>query len=231
MNTVGASKIDFFEKLLYIMPGFLYWKNVKGQFVGCNRNEELLFGLNHWRDISGLCNKQLIGEKLAEIIDDADSAIVERKNPCILEEVGFNLLRDEAIYFTKKMPVFDELGNVLGLFGVSLDITAKHPRAKTLAIAKEKILYSIDYFTNLLNAIAKHTHNKAKFNVKFLSATIFEVMNTLLEAFRLGFHDGLMIQNIVDKTHLLLTDRLVNDCSPLVIEIFENRSQELLHQE
>lgn len=52
-----------------------------------------------------------------------DKEIIENRQEKTLEEIGIDSLGTEAVYMTKKSPLFDDLGQIIGIVGNGVDIT------------------------------------------------------------------------------------------------------------
>jgi two-component system, OmpR family, aerobic respiration control sensor histidine kinase ArcB len=131
------SEIDILKKIISAMPGSVYWKSRDGRFLGCNVNMANIFGRTSPDEIIGKRNDELFDPAIAAEIDRIDQEIYTTGLSKTIEEHGVN--RDQpAIYISKKTPLFDNKGNVVGLLGVSFDITERKQIEEALKIAKEK---------------------------------------------------------------------------------------------
>lgn len=126
------------KKIIALLPGNVYWKSKEGVILGCNQNVAHVFKLNSIDEVVGKRNRDLpLAPDLAAILDEIDNKIYSTGIGTTVEEYAVN--RDNpAVYISKKIPLFDDTGQVIGLLGVSFDITERKQMEEDLKIAKEK---------------------------------------------------------------------------------------------
>jgi PAS domain S-box-containing protein len=121
-NNSELEKI-YIDNILQNIPGCIYWKDVNGVYLGCNKMEIEVLGLNSPEDMIGKTDYQLPWENIAPILEKTDKRIMETE---ISEELIENptLHNDKTlIMLTKKSPLYGKNKNVIGIIGVSVDIT------------------------------------------------------------------------------------------------------------
>ena len=142
--------------------GNLYWKNLKGEYLGCNQNFCRVAQLINPLDIVGKTDidlfSQTLGEKRVQAIMDIDSSVINSKETQILEETGIDEHGNIAVYLTKKSPLKDEHGDIVGTIGTSIDITAEK-REEKLAKEKEIAERTINYLKIVAASIAHEIKN------------------------------------------------------------------------
>ena len=129
------------KEIITFMPGNMFWKNKQGYYLGCNNNLAKLLGLNSPAEIVG---KRLEDFNYIhpfsdlEALNQVDQSIMESKKGQFLEEIGVNEHNEPAIYYSQKIPLLDSIGEVIGLLGISIDITQQKKMAEDLKLAKQK---------------------------------------------------------------------------------------------
>ncbi len=126
------------SKLISLLPGNIWWKDIHGHFMGCNNNVAKLLGYKSVDEIVGFTNRDLFEPEIAAILDKTDNIVFSERREMEIEEIGVDENNQQAIYITRKLPLIDDEGQLVGLLGVSLDITDRKARERELAIAKEK---------------------------------------------------------------------------------------------
>ena len=141
----------FVEDILYNLPGLVYWKNRHSQYMGFNRNVVELSGLTR-EELKGRTDKELNwGAKEADIFIKEDQEIIETGAARITEHELPIMRADQhrIIIRTEKSRLFDSNGNVVGVLGLSVDITNEKLLEKELLeihLKKEKeLIYNFEY--------------------------------------------------------------------------------------
>jgi PAS domain S-box-containing protein len=111
------------SSILEYIPGWIYWKDVNGVYLGCNQAEAEILGLRSPEEIIGKTDYDLSWSGAAEILQKTDQRIMgSRRVEEIFEKVTGNDGK-EIVMLTKKSPLYNDKGNVIGIIGVSIDIT------------------------------------------------------------------------------------------------------------
>lgn len=125
---------DTLHKIIELLPGNVYWKNIKGEVLGCNKNMIRIAG----DDIIGKSTTQLFGEENGAAVQLVDEKVMRDGKEHTLEEHGLNDDNQPAIYLSKKLPLYNSQGEITGTMGISFDITERKKMEEELKIAKEK---------------------------------------------------------------------------------------------
>lgn len=118
-------KNKILETLFDTMP-YLFWKGIDGKYQGVNTN---------YLDNSGLFSPQkFVGKTIYEIlknnpglakeIDDNDNNVMNNKQTLVIEESFITPDGEEKKYISQKSPMYNKDGEVEGLLGFCMDITA-----------------------------------------------------------------------------------------------------------
>ncbi|MBN1684246.1 MAG: PAS domain-containing protein [Gammaproteobacteria bacterium] len=128
---------DYYENLIAVMPGNVYWMNREGVYLGCNNNCAKYVGLVFRPNIIGKTVHSLFEYEDAVQLDRIDKEVMKRNQPKFLEEQT-NPNKPEEIYLTHKVPLHNSSGKVIGLLGISFDITERKKQEAQLQEAKIK---------------------------------------------------------------------------------------------
>lgn len=135
--------INYYESIIGCMPGHVYWldKNAKG--VGCNKNVLDLLGLNSAHQFKGLSIEQmaLLGgwpEKLLNTIkQDTQNVLQTGIARLNIEEPHIPHYDGRFITFlTHRVPLYDATHQIVGLVGISIDISERKKLEDELKLAK-----------------------------------------------------------------------------------------------
>lgn len=133
------NKFKILETVLNIIDCHVYWKNKKGNYVWCNKKFANVLGFKDENEIVGKTDFDLYSPELAKIVVNLDNSILSMGKEYQVEEVGLDLERKKAIYLSIKTPFKDELGNIEGLIGISINITDR----KQSEIAKQEFIMNM----------------------------------------------------------------------------------------
>ncbi|GHT90917.1 hypothetical protein FACS1894122_02340 [Alphaproteobacteria bacterium] len=127
----------YINNILKHVPGSIFWKDVDGVYLGCNQLEADLAGLKSPELIIGKTDYDLSWKCIADVLKKTDQRIMQTEiSEEIIETPTFPDGR-QMIMLTKKSPLYDENNKVIGIIGVSIDITDRK-RAEELQV-KNKI--------------------------------------------------------------------------------------------
>lgn len=196
-----SDKNPSLRDILTLVPGILFWKNRNGYYLGCNHNLAKLLKLNSPDEIIGKHNNDLFDADSAAKLDHADEEVMRSGKERQLEETGHNQFGEPAIYFTQKSPLFNKQGEVIGLLGISIDITERKRIEKELLIAKEKAESSNRAKSQFL-AVVNH-------ELRTPLTGILGLANELKKKQSVGANLDQTIENLTNCTDYLLT--LIND--------------------
>ena len=111
-----------FKNLIDNLPEHVYWKNTKGQYLGCNLIQAKDLNLDNPEQIIGKTDYDLSSKDKADAFKKIDEKILSEGISIETEEViaknGHNF-----VVLSKKTPLFNEKKEIVGLLGVSFDIT------------------------------------------------------------------------------------------------------------
>ena len=134
------------KQLLDTLGAYIYIKNCDGLYIDVNQKFCDLFCLKR-DDIIGKRDLELFDHNTARLIEHNDICVLSQKGTIKNKESQYFSMRNEYRYFLSfKTPMFDIENKLLGLCGVSVDISEDEFDKITL----EKQVY-IDFLTNCFN--------------------------------------------------------------------------------
>lgn len=118
------------------IPGYIYWKDSKGVYLGCNSKLAKSAGLSSPEDIVGKTDEDLPWGAHAKAGDFNDEKILESGIEQEFEETRQLIDGKQCIYLTRKSPLLNDEQQALGVIAVSFDVTehrqAEQQRLETL---------------------------------------------------------------------------------------------------
>src|SRR5688572_3917101 len=118
------------ENIILHIPNFIFWKDTNFQYLGCNENYAQLLGLKSPTDIIGKTDYDLEWHSdghTANFFRQRDQEILDGKTIINLEQCLSTKTHNKVVVILNKIPLYDEDNNIIGILGVSTDITSlKH---------------------------------------------------------------------------------------------------------
>lgn len=149
-NEISAEKlieniVSYYEDIINCMPGNVYWLETNGTAIGCNQNVLDMFGFESLAQFKGLNYDQM-----AKAGNWSPAAMQSFKNDTLevvktgqaklnIEDPPIPHRNGKTIYYlTSRVPLFDRANRVIGIVGISIDITEFKNTQEALKQAKEQ---------------------------------------------------------------------------------------------
>jgi len=112
----------FLRTMLDSISDHIFYKDVNGVYLGCNRAFEEASGIKQ-SSLIGHTDYELYDAETAALFIGADRVVIEKRKEHRTEETVIYPDGRSIITETLKMPYYNAAGDVIGLIGVSRDIT------------------------------------------------------------------------------------------------------------
>jgi PAS domain S-box-containing protein len=133
-----GSLLPILRTLVQTIPDLIWLKDADGVYLLCNAIFERFFGARE-ADIVGKTDYDFVGKELADSFREHDLKAMAAGKPSINEEwVTFADDGHHALLETIKTPMFDDEGNLIGVLGISHDITKRKQAADALRESEER---------------------------------------------------------------------------------------------
>lgn len=140
LSSPQSKKETLIEKIIAALPGHIYWVDKNNVYLGCNNLQAESLGLASPEEILGKTTDQLLQDpEQITAITQINQQVMKTGKLVILEEK--TTLPDtnvESIFLSQKAPIFDENHQIMGMLGVSFDITDRKKMEQDLVKAKEE---------------------------------------------------------------------------------------------
>ena len=199
---VAVLENEVFQLKAFIknMPGSIYWKNMEGKFLGRNQAAaELMYalGLEKTLDVDAVLGKdnyELFDKKTADHYHEADLEVLTQQKMVIKEE-SLHLQGGRVVtHLSIKRPFYNLKGELAGIIGNSIDITA-HKAAEALRI-EALISHEKMETMRLLAASIAHELRTPLGSIRMEAQNLLEMFPGLQEAYELAKSCGLPVKSI-----------------------------------
>ena len=122
---------------------FIYFKDRSSRFRFCSQTMANITGHASWRDLTGKHDREVFPADNAKIYSAEESPIFQEGKP-LLNKIDpyYDAAGKLGWVSTSKWPLFDECGAVVGLFGISHDITEQKQDEEKLHLAASVFSHS-----------------------------------------------------------------------------------------
>jgi PAS domain S-box-containing protein len=129
------ARVDYLENIIAIMPGHLYWLDRNNVYQGCNDLQAKAAHLSSRQDIVGKTNRDMIWKNQAAALDAINIRIMETGESYAVEEYAV-MPNGPGTYLSQKTPIRNPQGEVIGVLGISMDITERKKIEESVLTAK-----------------------------------------------------------------------------------------------
>jgi two-component system, cell cycle sensor histidine kinase and response regulator CckA len=146
-----AAAKDMLQMVMDNIPQFIFWKNRKLVYLGCNHNFALAAGVGKPESIKGKTDYDLAWKKEeANFFRECDRRVMENDQPEYhIIEPQLQAGGKQAWLDTNKIPLHDPNGNVVGILGTYEDITERVKTQDTLRLYEKIVATSSDLMSIL----------------------------------------------------------------------------------
>lgn len=126
--------------LIDTLPDAIYVKDRKGRFLTINEADRVLLGLSSSEDAVGKTVYDLFPKETADRFNVVDQEVLSTGQPILNREEPYDLLQGGNGWFlTSKIPLRNRAGEVIGLVGMSRDITKDKAAAEERQRFEQKL--------------------------------------------------------------------------------------------
>ncbi len=150
------------QQVIDCLDAQIYWKNKYGEYLACNQAIAEFHSRSIASEICGQADDQLFPEDTAKMLRFHDDQVMMLRKNTIYDEYvnGHN-----QYFISKKSPLFNKNREVIGIVGVSIDVTERKKLALELQQTKEGIFtfeHDIEVVANS-DFLHKDLHKKSQY--------------------------------------------------------------------
>ncbi|OGT50633.1 MAG: hypothetical protein A3F17_00920 [Gammaproteobacteria bacterium RIFCSPHIGHO2_12_FULL_41_15] len=124
---------NILSKIIDFVPYCIFWKDVNGIFLGCNRKFANFAGKENMADIIGKTDYDMPWRRFAKEYLRDDQKVIRSKQPVYNQlELNTNLHANDVTVTVSKFPVLNDFGETVGVLGIYYDIAIGRDREASL---------------------------------------------------------------------------------------------------
>ena len=144
------------------LPAFVFMKDIAGRYVFVNRTHARQLGLNSEAEMLGKTVFEMFPGDIARSFDADDQVVIRTGQPVIEREELFVINGTAGWFLTTKVPLRDAQGQITGLLGIALDISARKQAEAALVAERNLLRTLIDHIPDLI--FVKDTESRQLLN-------------------------------------------------------------------
>ena len=137
------------------IPACVYVKDREGRKVLANRSEYELWGYDSEEEILGKTDSDLADEANAEVSEREDRQVLDAGEPIIDKDSYTEINGEEYVLLVSKLPLRNKSGEIIGLVGISKDITDRKNMEDQLRERNQQ-LKKLNDTTNKIYSVIGH---------------------------------------------------------------------------
>jgi PAS domain S-box-containing protein len=149
--------LEDLQKIASIVPTPIYWEDVNSVILGVNEHIAKAIGLKTQEECIGKTLYDLYPKEMADHIKKHNEEVIRRGEVLSQEEMIKDITTGQIKYFAAvKAPLRDDEGNIIGIVGTSVEITAQKD-AERLRLENEmhkKLAQEQEKFIKIANQVA-----------------------------------------------------------------------------
>lgn len=128
-----------FKEIINTIPDLVWMKDTEGKYLTCNREFELFYGFIE-KEIIGKRDHDFVPKELADLLRKHDLKAMNLNHPSQNEEtITYRIGGKTVEVETTKTPFYNSAGNLVGVLGISRDITERNAIQKELFTSKLRL--------------------------------------------------------------------------------------------
>ena len=156
----------------------IYWKDLKGVYLGCNKYMLEMVGLSNRKEIIGKTDYQLPWKKEAHKLREIDELVIKENKSYQVEE--YTTLKNgvKKVFLSSKAPLIGSKNKIVGIIGVSLNITEKKKLEEMFRETEKELEKFLQLKERFLRNISHEIRNPLQSFV-IMSETLVDTWNKL----------------------------------------------------
>ncbi len=146
---------NLLRTLIDNIPDYIYIKDTQGHYLISNIAHAQLVGAESPDEEAGKTVRELFPEDLASDYQTSDQAILESGQPLVnLEQLTRDKAGNGKWVLTTKVPLRDQVGNTIGIVGISRNISDRKQAEQAVQRSEERFRSLVENSSDLITVLA-----------------------------------------------------------------------------
>lgn len=137
LNRAISNQSDLIRSIIDAIPDIVFYKDTELKFLGANKAFLKQVGLSEDK-IIGRKDDEFIRKELSEKFAPMDQIIINEKKSISIESEDVDSEGNKIVFDTIKTPFYNSKGKLLGLIGVSRDITERKEIEEKIKVSENR---------------------------------------------------------------------------------------------
>ncbi|NEZ61362.1 EAL domain-containing protein [Leptolyngbyaceae cyanobacterium CCMR0082] len=130
--------IGFYSTIIHTLPDLIWLKDSDGRYLACNHRFEDFFGASE-QEILDKTDYDFVNTKLADLLREYDKEVLLTGSSSINEEwMTFANDGHRELLEIRRLPMYDNNGDLIGVLGIGRNITARRESEEKLQKSEER---------------------------------------------------------------------------------------------
>ena len=187
-------ELSFYHDMMNYIPGHIYWLDQNNRYLGCNQEHAKNIGLSNRLDIVGKTNDDMPWKEIAETVNKTNMEVMRTGEPVTIKETGL-INGIPTTFLSQKVPLKNKNKEIVGILGISINITEIEQLQKSLIEAKKDAEAASQAKTEFLENMRHDIRTPLTGIVGFADLLKMESDNPLIKEYS---------ENLVASSHALL---------------------------
>ena len=136
--------MDLFKQFLNSTKDFIFVKDSEGKYLASSRPDWLITNLKSDEDITGKYDYELFNSEIVRVFLMQDKKVLEENKTVVDTNWLENSTQEKILVETIKSPLYGENGEIVGIQGVSRNITEREQISNELTSQKANLQIILD---------------------------------------------------------------------------------------
>lgn len=158
-----STQLSALTNVLNSIPCSIYWKDRGGVYLGCNKYQAEMAGFDDASFMIGKTDHDFPWKDYAAQLGVIDSSVMRSNTVKDIEETPTIVDGSEIIMLTRKAPLYDEHGRIIGIIGASVDITERKKAEEEIYCKHKSHVMTLERIIELIPGNVYWSDKEGKF--------------------------------------------------------------------